>query len=68
MFDHDDTLTAADQLELADFTASEIVLLSEAVAAGATAATGMLCVAEFVPSVAAFVVRPAVVVSPGALH
>ena len=68
MFDDGNIPTATDPLELADFTPRELRLLSEAVAQGVTVATGMLCVAEFVPSAGAFVVRPAVVVNPGALH
>lgn len=68
--DHDDTKTASAPLELAeDFTPREVLLLTEAVAMAATAALGgMACSATFIPEAAAFVVRPAVVVSPGALH
>ena len=69
MFNHDDTKTATDPLELADFTASELTLLAEAVAMAATAAlVGMACSATFIPEVGAFLVRPAAAVSPGLLH
>ena len=67
MFNHDATKTTTAPLELADFSAREIALLAEAVAQGATAATGMLCVATFIPEVGAFVVTPGVAVD-GVLH
>ena len=68
MFDLNDNATAPDTLELADFTASEIALLGEAVGEAATAALAMLCTAVFDPEAAAFVIRGGVVVSPGAYH
>ena len=62
MFDHDeDTKTATAPIELAHFSAREVILLSEAVAMAATAAMGgMLCSATFIPSIGAFVVTPGV--------
>ena len=69
MFDLDDAPTDPAPLDFGeDFTPRELHLLGEAVGQGVTAATGMLCVAEFIPSAGVFLVRPAAVAAPGDLH